>query len=235
VMLNVDGLGAKPLRFGPSLELQSGVLIQGTPYVASYNNSDGAWYLQGGFANPYGIPLGGLLPYVGASAPNSAFVLPFGQAISRTTYATLFSLVSTTFGVGDGSTTFNVPDLRDRAIFGLGNMGGSDAGRITTVGGNFDGTVIGNTGGIQNNTIAAANVPQLVFTGTQQTWNLNQSVDRQIGGPQQVSGGSGITLNQDSGVTVTVTPSGTVNTGSANTPITNLPPAIVLPYILRII
>jgi len=96
VTLNVDGLGGKPLRFGPSLELQSGVLIQGTPYVVSYNNSDGAFYLQGGFANPYGIPLGGLLPYIGASAPNSAFVLPFGQAISRTTHATLFSLVGGT-------------------------------------------------------------------------------------------------------------------------------------------
>jgi hypothetical protein len=59
VTLNVDGLGTKPLRFGPSLELQSGVLIQGTPYVASYNNADGAFYLQGRFANPYGVPLGG--------------------------------------------------------------------------------------------------------------------------------------------------------------------------------
>src|SRR3979411_801409 len=60
---NVAGLGAKPLRFDPGLELQSGVLIQGTPYEATYNNADAAWYLRGGFANPYGIPLGGLLPY----------------------------------------------------------------------------------------------------------------------------------------------------------------------------
>jgi hypothetical protein len=37
VTLNVDGLGAKPLRYGPNLELQSGMRIQGTPYVASYN------------------------------------------------------------------------------------------------------------------------------------------------------------------------------------------------------
>src|SRR5258708_10918193 len=93
VTLNVDGLGTKPLRFGPSLELQSGVLVQGTPYVASYNNADGAWYLQGGFANPYGIPIGGLLPYTGSTAPNSALVLPFRQAVSRTTYPTYFSLV----------------------------------------------------------------------------------------------------------------------------------------------
>jgi Phage Tail Collar Domain len=133
VTLNVDGLGAKPLRFGPSLELQSGVLIQGTPYSVSYNNSDGAFYLQGGFANPYGIPLGGLLPYIGSSAPNSAFVLPFGQAISRTAYATLFSLVSTTFGIGDGSTTFNVPDLRGRGVFGQDNMGGSAANCAATI------------------------------------------------------------------------------------------------------
>jgi len=109
VTLNVDGLGAKPLRHGPSLELQSGVLIAGTPYVAAYNNSDAAFYLQGGLANPYGIPLGSMMPYIGSSAPNTAFALPFGQAISRTAYATLFSLVGTTFGVGDGSTTFNIP------------------------------------------------------------------------------------------------------------------------------
>src|SRR5258708_2604472 len=79
------------------------------------------------------VPLGGLMPYIGSTAPNTAFVLPFGQAISRTTYATLFSLVSTTFGVGDGSTTFNIPDLRGRVIPGLDNMGGSAASRIGTV------------------------------------------------------------------------------------------------------
>jgi hypothetical protein len=111
VTLNVDGLGAKPLRYRPSLELQSGVLIQGTPYVASYNNADGAFYLQGRFADPHGVPLGG---DIGGSAP-SAFVLPFGRAISRTAYATLFSLVGTIYGSGDGSTTFNIPDLRGRA------------------------------------------------------------------------------------------------------------------------
>jgi microcystin-dependent protein len=80
------------------------------------------------------IPIGGLLTYIGVSAPNSAFVLPFGQAISRTTYATLFALTGTTFGPGDGSTTFNVPDLRGRAVCGQDNMGGSAAERITVVG-----------------------------------------------------------------------------------------------------
>jgi len=122
VTLNVDGLGPKPLRFGPSLELQSGVLIQGTRYVVNYNNSDGAFYLQGGFANPYGIPLGGMMPYIGASAPNTAFVIPLGQPINRTTYATLFALVGTTYGAGDGSTTFNVPNTQNRTVFGIATL-----------------------------------------------------------------------------------------------------------------
>src|SRR5437868_4206808 len=59
VTLNVDGLGAKPLRQSPSVELPAGVLIQGSPYVALYNNSDAAWYLQNFYINPYSIPVGG--------------------------------------------------------------------------------------------------------------------------------------------------------------------------------
>ena len=95
-------------------------------------------------SNPYAIPLGGLIPYIGASAPNSAFALPYGQAISRTTYAALFALVGTTFGSGDGSTTFNLPDLRGRVIAALDNMGGSAAGRIGTVS-TDSGTIVGST------------------------------------------------------------------------------------------
>src|SRR5215831_2137901 len=87
VTLNVDGLGAKPLRAAPASELAAGVLIQGTPYVATYSNADGAFYLRDFYGNPYNVPLGGMLEYTGTTAPNSAFVFPFGQAISRTTYA----------------------------------------------------------------------------------------------------------------------------------------------------
>ena len=95
VTLNVDSLGAKPLRSSPGVELVAGTLIQGTPYAALYNNSDGAFYHEGFFgggANPYVIPIGSMVDYFGTSAPSSNFVFPFGQAISRTTYATLFGL-----------------------------------------------------------------------------------------------------------------------------------------------
>jgi microcystin-dependent protein len=233
VTLNVDGLGAKPLRFGPSFELQSGVLIQGTPYAVSYNNSDGAFYLQGGFANPYGIPLGGMMPYIGSSAPNSAFALPFGQAISRTAYATLFSLVGTTFGSGDGSTTFNVPDLRGRSIFGLDNMGGSDAGRVTVAGGNFDGTVLGGTGGAQNHTLTTAEMPVhshgVIDGGHSHTYSiLSNTTSTPGGGSPAASGTTGAnTGSSTTGISIQ-------NAGSGNAH-TIMPPAMMLPYILRVI
>jgi microcystin-dependent protein len=233
VTLNVDGLGTKPLRFGPSLELQSGVLIQGTPYVASYNNSDGAFYLQGGFANPYGIPLGGMMPYIGASAPSSAFAIPIGQAISRSTYATLFSLISTTFGSGDGSTTFNVPDLRGRAVFGQ-DSGGSN--RITVAGGNFDGSVLGNTGGGQNQTLTMAQLPASpapvsanVLAGASQAVAANNTSSTAT-----VANASGFTVYPVSQTTTVALGPNLSNLGSGNShPI--MPPSITLPYILRII
>lgn len=75
------------------------------------------------------LPSGILVPYAGSSAP-SGWLLCDGSAVSRTTYAALFAAISTTYGVGDGSTTFNVPDLRGRIPAGQDNMGGTAAGRL---------------------------------------------------------------------------------------------------------
>jgi len=61
---------------------------------------------------------GAVLPYAGASAP-TGWLLANGAAVSRTTYAGLFAVTSTTFGVGDGSTTFNVPNLTGRTPVGV--------------------------------------------------------------------------------------------------------------------
>jgi microcystin-dependent protein len=54
------------------------------------------------------------LDYWGTTTPNSSFAFPTGQAISRTTYAALFALIGATYGVGDGTTTFNLPDKTGR-------------------------------------------------------------------------------------------------------------------------
>ncbi|MGJ4884722.1 phage tail protein [Bradyrhizobium sp. HKCCYLRH3097] len=132
--LNVDSLGAKALRSAPNIELPAGTIIQGTPYVAAYNNSDGAFYLHGFFGNPYNVPIGASLEFWGATAPNSSFVFPYGQPISRTAYSVLFALMGTTFGTGDGSTTFNLPDLRGRVTACVDNMGGTTANRLVSGG-----------------------------------------------------------------------------------------------------
>jgi microcystin-dependent protein len=238
VTLNVDGLGAKPLRYGPGLELQSGMLIQGTPYVATYNGTDGAFYLRNIIGNPYGIPLGGLLPYTGTTAPNSAFVLTFGQQMSRTTYANYFALVGTTYGAGDGSTTFNAPDLRGRFIAGLDNMGGAAANRITAAGHNYDGTVLGNTGGAQNETITQGNLP----IATLVTTIIDPGHSHLIGGEDQATGAPGTptfaaignaviasTNNAATGITAST------QLGGNGIALPILPPSMVMPFILRVI
>lgn len=71
------------------------------------------------------LPPGLILPYGGATAPYG-FVLCNGGALSRTTYAALFAVIGTTFGEGNGSTTFNVPDMRGRFPFGMDTSGNGD-------------------------------------------------------------------------------------------------------------
>ena len=118
----------------------------------------GEWILRGLTGAP-GIPLGVALPYFGVTAPASAFALPFGQAISRTTYANLFNLISITYGAGDGATTFNIPDLRGYLLAGKDDMGGAAASRITAGASGIDGTVLGAAGGAQTVTLITAQMP----------------------------------------------------------------------------
>lgn len=69
-------------------------------------------------------PIGTILPYGGASAPSDWFLCQ-GQSLSRTTYSELFAVIGTSFGVGDGSTTFNLPDMREAVPKGAGLTGKS--------------------------------------------------------------------------------------------------------------
>jgi microcystin-dependent protein len=161
VTLNVDGLGAKALRSAPGVELAAGTLISGTPYVARYVNSASEWILCSFFgANPYNVPLGAGMPYFLPAAPNSSFAFPSGQAISRTTYAALFALMGTTYGAGDGATTFNLPSLGGRLLACRENMNGAGAeGRITSAGSGITGTTLGATGGAQNVVLGVGEIP----------------------------------------------------------------------------
>lgn len=117
------------------------------------------------------LPSGSLMPFAGSTAP-AHFLLCYGQAVSRTTYATLFAAIGTTYGVGDGSTTFNLPDLRGRAIAGKDDMGGAAANRVTTGGSGVNGAALGGSGGLQAVTLATAEIPAHTHTQQPHTHSL---------------------------------------------------------------
>jgi phage-related tail fiber protein len=77
---------------------------------------------------PEGVPAGTII-YVGRNMPPSGYIKANGAIVSRTTYASLFAAIGTTFGAGDGSTTFGLPDLRAEFIRGLDDGRGIDSGR----------------------------------------------------------------------------------------------------------
>ena len=86
-------------------------------------------------------PVGTINAYGGSSAP-SGWLLCQGQAISRTEYASLFAVIGTSFGSGDGSTTFNIPDLRGEFLRGAGTNSHSGEGNGGAVGEHQDATTI---------------------------------------------------------------------------------------------
>ena len=73
-------------------------------------------------------PVGAVMHFARTTAPDG-WLECNGQAVSRTTYADLFAVIGTTFGVGNGSTTFNLPDLRGEFIRGWDNGRNVDPGR----------------------------------------------------------------------------------------------------------
>ena len=74
------------------------------------------------------LPAGMIQAFAGSSAP-TGWLKCNGTAVSRTTYSALFAQISTTYGAGNGSTTFNVPDLRGEFIRGWDDGRGVDSGR----------------------------------------------------------------------------------------------------------
>lgn len=157
-------------------------------------------------------PTGVVLPFAGASAP-TGWLLCYGQTVSRTTYADLFAALGTTYGTGDGSTTFGLPDLRGRVAGGKDNMGGSAASRLTTGGAGVDGATLGAAGGAQTHTLTTGQLPS-------HTHGINTGDTSPGGGPLVYRATSGLAGQ---------------NTGSAGSDQAhnNTQPTIVLNYIVK--
>lgn len=93
--------------------------------------------IVGGNAPKVQLPAGTILPFAGGTIPSNC-LLCNGQAVLRADYELLFDAIGTTWGVGNGTSTFNVPDLRDRALYGAGSVVGLAA---------TDGRAAGSRGG----------------------------------------------------------------------------------------
>lgn len=112
-------------------------------------NSGGSYYVSvGGGGGSGGAIVGEIKAYGGSTAP-TGWLLCQGQAVSRSTYATLFSVIGTTYGSGDGSTTFNVPDFRGRVPIGSGTGTATDATAHS----------LGSTGGAETHTLKINEMP----------------------------------------------------------------------------
>jgi microcystin-dependent protein len=138
------------------------------------------------------IPAGTIVAYGGATAP-TGWLLCDAAAVSRTTYARLFAIIGTAFGVGDGTTTFNVPELRDRLTLGKGT----------------NNATLGATG-----TAAAASG---VITSSNITGVLTTASNTGTGTTGTGSTGTGTTGTGTSGGTVATIPAATYTTGTGDT------------------
>jgi len=100
-------------NFTGEVQLNGSAGTAGQFLTSQGSGSDPIWSSLSAFQS------GMLMMWTTGTAP-SGWLLCNGSAISRTTYATLFAVIGTTFGSGDGSTTFNLPDYRDRMPIGAG-------------------------------------------------------------------------------------------------------------------
>ena len=136
-----------------------------------------------------GIPTATIVPWTDSSVP-TGFLECDGSAVSRTTYSALFAIVGTTYGAGDGSTTFNVPDLQDNVPVGKSNNKAlASTGGANTVANS--GNVGGSTGNASLSTAQLASHSHNVPGGTQ--FNVGNLIAQNynIGGRNTSSGNQG--------------------------------------------
>jgi microcystin-dependent protein len=194
------------------------------------------------------MPAGSVQMYAGSTAP-SGWLSCDGTAVSRTTFADLFAVLGTTYGSGDGSTTFTLPNMKGRVPVGL------DSAQTE-----FD--VLGETGGAKTHTLSTAEIPShshtidhnhAAFTTTGSegahthpitTDTLTSVVSHGHGAGSEVMGGSGSTPSGTGSSTTNSAgahnhsidvpnftgSSGNQGSGEAHN---NLQPYIVLNYIIK--
>ena len=185
------------------------------------------------------IPIGTVLPYCGNSPPNSNWLLAQGQDISRVTYSALFALIGTTFGAGNGTTTFNVPNMTTRVPAGAG----------TTSGAAF---LLGTTGGQVTHTLTESEMPNHTHLASPHIHTINDGshnhsfgvykkafINYSNGDGGELSGAATVPNNERTGLTntvITLNPAVADNSSVGGSfPHNNMQPYIALHYIIKIL
>lgn len=176
------------------------------------------------------VPSGAVAPFAGTSEP-TGWLFCYGQAVSRTTYAALFAAIGTTYGSGDGSTTFNLPDLRGRVIAGQDDMGGSSANRLTGLSGGVDGDVLGAAGGSETHTLTEAQLAAHRHFAIVNASNTGITLASTNSTARSRTSGGDSNYALDGGASeATIGRTSSTGSGSAHN---NVQPTIILNYIIK--
>lgn len=197
-------------------------------------------FTSGGFSGSVVnvTPPGLMFPYAGTSAP-AGYLLCDGSAVSRATYSDLFDVIGTTYGSGDGSSTFNLPDLRGRVIAGQDDMGGTSANRLTGLSNGVNGDTFAATGGLESFTVATANMPSHTHTGTTSSGGSHNHTESEFNEGSQISPGGNASKggSEESGNTSSDgshTHTFTTAASGSGTALGHIQPTIILNYIIKI-
>jgi len=226
--LTVSGavsIGGTLLTTG-AVKLNSTVSVSGAATFNSTVTVSGAAVFKsnvsigGTITGPGIVPSGTVLPYAGASAP-TGYILADGRNVSRSTYAALFTAIGTTYGVGDGSSTFGIPDLRGRVVAGKDNMGGTSANRLTSP---INGDTLGAAGGSESHELTIAELA--AHTHGAGTYEI------QTGGDAAQASDNGAVFRDGplQNSTAVSGDSGSTGSGTAHN---NVQPTIILNYIIK--
>ncbi len=181
----------------------------------------------------FNVSSGFILPFGGGTAP-SGWLECNGAAVSRSTYSDLFAIIGTIYGAGDGSTTFNVPDLQGRVMMG---EGGNTAARTPA-----DLESIGDTGGSQSVALVVDNLPShshRTFDGSHgiqgfgrfsEACGDNQSSRLRLDGGGYAGRGCNQRTKRWFGVNYVLNNTGPIGADTAHD---NIQPSIVINYLIK--
>lgn len=179
--------------------------------------------------------------YAGSSAPNG-YLLCDGTAISRTTYSALFAVIGTTYGAGNGSTTFNLPDMRGRVAISAGTGLGLNASGTGAISGSSQtARTLGQWGGEETHLLTSSEMPQHNHTGVTGYMSANASHAHTLQNLASSTGSSVYNIQDRMGANNTTLYTNYTNTdhyhtipydGSSSRHAT-MPPFVVLNFIIK--